>query len=181
MRRIAADGSETRSTEIAEPAFHTPAVSPDGTTVVFRGPSGLNKVPITGGKPTLITPLNAERPAISPDGTRVACYCKPPDRPFGICILPMAGGAPEQTIEAPGPNDYSIIRWTRDGRALLVNTMPDDRSNVWQIPLDGSAPKALTRFTDQLLFAFDHTPDGEALIVSRGQLTRDAVMITGFR
>lgn len=181
VRRIAAGGSETRSTEIVTSAWDLPAVSPDGKTVVFRGPAGLNRVSIDGGKPTLITRLPAQRPAISADGTRIAFYCRLSGQPYAIYIVPMAGGAPEQTIEAPGPNEYSVLRWTPDGKALLVNTMPEDRRNVWRFPLDGSAPKALTSFTDQLIFSFDLTPDGKALILSRGELTRDAMMITGFR
>ena len=120
--------------------------------------------------------------AISPDGTRVACYCKPPPEwSFGLCVVPLAGGLPERTIESSVTTAHSMIRWTPDGKALLVNTLAEDGRNVWRIPLDGSAPQPVTHFTDQLLFAFDFTPDGKALIVSRGELTRDAVMITGFR
>ncbi|HJQ41227.1 MAG TPA: protein kinase [Thermoanaerobaculia bacterium] len=179
IQRIAADGSETRPTRITERAFE-PALSPDGKTVVFRALAGLMKMPLAGGPAVKITDLSVQFPAISPDGTRVAGYCQPPGQPLTICIFPMAGGPP-QPVESAGPNSNSVIRWVPDGKALLINTMPEDRRNVWRLPLDGSAPAALTQFTDQLMFSFDLTPDGKALIASRGELTRDAVMITGFR
>ncbi|HJQ38485.1 MAG TPA: hypothetical protein VKB93_15210, partial [Thermoanaerobaculia bacterium] len=187
VRRIAADGSERRSTEIAAvTAFDAPALSPDGKTIVFRtlDSNALVKMPLAGGVAMAITDtsIDPSRPAISPDGTRVACYCQPPpDWSFRLCIVPMTGGLPLRTIEASVTTSHSMIRWTPDGKALLVNTLIGGGHNVWKIPLDGSAPEALTQFTDQLLFAFDLTPDGKALIASRGELTRDAVMITGFR
>ncbi|HEU4888285.1 MAG TPA: hypothetical protein VFV49_10385 [Thermoanaerobaculia bacterium] len=59
--------------------------------------------------------------------------------------------------------------------------MPRDRRNIWLYPLDGGEPKALTNFSDQVLFQFDVTPDRKAFIASRGEMSRDAVMITGFR
>ena len=186
VRRLAADGSELQSTQIALTAFDAPALSPDGTTVVFRkvDSAALVKMPLAGGTPVTITDakINALRPAISPDGTRVACYCMPPpESSFRLCILSMAGGPVEQTIESPAPETSSMIRWTPDGKALLVNTVASDRRNVWQIPLDGTAPKPLTHFTDQLLFAFHLASDGKSLFLSRGELSRDAVMITDFR
>jgi hypothetical protein len=74
-----------------------------------------------------------------------------------------------------------MMQWTPDGRALLLNTMPRDRRNLWLFPLDGGEPKQLTNFTDQMLFRFDVTRDRKAFVVSRGEMSRDAVMITGFR
>lgn len=182
VRRIAADGSQTRASDVAPTTYTPPVLSPDGRTLVFGTVTGLAKMPATGGAATALTDYPAWRAAVSPDGARVACYCRASaDAPIRLCILPMSGGAPTQTFDAAGQNFASMIQWRPDGRALLVNTMPRDRRNIWLLPLDGSAPRALTNFTDQTLFQFDVTPDRKAYIVSRGEMSRDAVMITGFR
>ena len=179
IRLLAADG-RSRATELAPATYDPPAISPDGQTIVFKSGPRLMKVPASGGPAVPLTDYFALRPAISPDGTRVACYCSR-EGAISLCIVPMSGGPPEKTLESAGPNNNSIIKWTADGRALLVNTMLRDRQNIWLIPLDGGKPKAVTNFTDQLIFHFDVTPDGKAFIASRGELSRDAVMINGFR
>ena len=175
-------GDPPRETEIARIGFDTIALSPDGQTLVFRNPSGLVRAPVAGGTPSVIVDYNAMRSAVSPDGTRIACYCQQkPDLPLKVCILPITGGAPLQTLDVAGPHFASMMQWTADGKALLVTTMPRDRRNVWRVPLDGSAPTKVTNFSELTLFRFAQTPDGKALIASRGDLSRDAVMITGFR
>jgi hypothetical protein len=65
--------------------------------------------------------------------------------------------------------------------ALLHNSGPIDFSNVWLLPLDGSAARPVTRFIDQGIFGFDLTPDEKRLILARGTLTRDAILLRNFR
>jgi eukaryotic-like serine/threonine-protein kinase len=178
--RIAADGSQKRPALLYEEATsELPALSPDGQTVVFHTASGLVKAPVSGGPVTPLTSYPVQRPAISPDGTRIAGYCG--GEAMRICIIPMSGGAPEKTFEAARAGVSSMIQWADDGRALLLNTMPNDRSNIWLFPLDGRAPKRLTHFPDQSLYRFDMTPDRKAFVVSRGETSRDTMLITGFR
>jgi eukaryotic-like serine/threonine-protein kinase len=181
IRRIAADGSQKRPVLLYEEATsELPALSSDGQTLVFHTASGLVKAPASGGGPvTPLTGYRVQRPAISPDGTRIAGYCG--GEVMRICIIPMSGGAPEKTFEAAPAGLTSMIRWADDGRALLLNTMPNDRSNIWLFPLDGRAPKRLTNFPEQPLYRFDLTPDRKAFVVSRGEVSRDAMRITGFR
>ena len=180
IRRIAADGGG-RASVVVETDWGTAALSPDGKTLVFGTMSGLSRIAPSGGPAAVLTNYPVERTAISPDGTRIAGYCRPrPDGPQQLCIIPISGGAPEKTYDVAGPHFMSMIRWTPDGRALLLTTMPTDRRNLWRFPLDGGEPRALTNFSDQTLFRFDLTPDGKAVIASRGELTRDVMMIKGF-
>ena len=53
--------------------------------------------------------------------------------------------------------------------------------NVWSQPLDGAAPKQLTDFKQERIFAFDWSRDGKQLALARGTLTRDAVLISNFK
>jgi len=63
----------------------------------------------------------------------------------------------------------------------VINTVRSDRANLWHQPLDGGEPEPLTSFDDDRLHWFEKAPDGETLVVSRGNLTRDAVLIENFR
>ena len=184
IRRIAVDDGGGGSTTVYMGfANDPPDVSPDGSTIVFRRTAGLMKGPLAGGvEPQQLTTYFATRPAISPDGTRIACYCQPVAHgPTHLCILPISGGAPLQTIVAAAPHFTSMLEWEKDGRAVIVTTMPTDRRNLWRIPLDGGEPKQLTNFNDLTLFRFAFAPDRKGFVVSRGELKRDAMLLTGFR
>ena len=63
---------------------------------------------------------------------------------------------------------------------LYLNTVAGDRANVWLQPLDGKPARRITTFTDQLIFDFAISDDGESLLVARGPRLRDAQLITGF-
>ena len=74
-----------------------------------------------------------------------------------------------------------MVRWAPDGKSLITNTARGDRANLWQVPLDGSPPHRLTSFDEHTLFAFCPMRDGKGWLLSRGDLSRDAVLITGFQ
>ena len=86
---------------------------------------------------------------------------------------------------APGSKlgPYEIVGrlGAADGKALLHNSALNDRANIWLQPIAGGAPRKVTNFADQVILAFDRTPDGKRLIIARGTLNRDAVMIKNFR
>jgi hypothetical protein len=75
----------------------------------------------------------------------------------------------------------SFVQWTSDSKALLHNSGINDRVNIWLHPLDGSPPRKVTRFDDQYVLRFDAGDDGKTLAITRGVLSRDAVVIRNFR
>ena len=48
--------------------------------------------------------------------------------------------------------------------------------NIWAVPLDGKAPRKLTTFDSDGIFAFGVSPDNR-LAISRGYFERDVVLI----
>ena len=52
--------------------------------------------------------------------------------------------------------------------------------NIWEQPVAGGPPKAVTHFTSDKIFWFDWSRDGR-LALSRGTDTTDAVLIKNFR
>jgi Tol biopolymer transport system component len=165
-------------------------VSPDGVWVVYSDftKGGIWKVPVEGGDPVPLTTDYYQRdfaPAISPDGKLIASYNR--DRPDGavrIAIHPFAGGGPIRILQIPRAKDLtqdfiSPLRWTRDGRAVTYIDARDDVFNLWNQPLDGSPPEQLTHFTSDKIFWFDWSRDGKQLVLARGTIARNAILIKG--
>ena len=162
-----------------------PTSSPDGRWVIYRaltrGVSKICRVPLDGGTPELVIDLESFLPVVSPDNTRIAFYfIDSDDSPMRIGVAAFEGGELEIELEAAAFYGGTNLSWTENGESLLTNTMPGDRANLWRLPLDGGEPERLTDFDDRRLYWYEFTPDGEGLVITRGDLSRDAVLIENF-
>jgi hypothetical protein len=72
-------------------------------------------------------------------------------------------------------------RWMPDGRAFAyVDGI--NGTNLWVQPLDGSAPRQLTRFTDDKTIGhYAWSRDGQRLAVSRASRSSDIVLFRGLQ
>ncbi len=168
-------------------AAERPAVTPDGKWILYTLPTTgveqLWKVPADGSAPPsrMLAP-RAYRPSVSPDSTRVAFYYQEhPNAAFVLAVMPLNGTRPTQTFNVAPSGGYAAVRWTADGKALLHNSNVGDRANIWLQPVSGGPPRQVTRFVDQNILGFDRSIDGKHLIIARGHLSRDAMMIRNFR
>ena len=74
---------------------------------------------------------------------------------------------------------FSTVGWTRDGRTLLfVNA---ERMKFWKQPALGGPREKLTNYSDLWVMRFAVSPDGKSLLLRRGVVVRDAVLMTNFR
>jgi Tol biopolymer transport system component len=163
-----------------------PVVSPDGNWILFEststGQSRIWKMPAAGGRAMPLIGGISGRPAWSPDGRHVAFYYQADQsKLFSIAIMPIDGRAPSATFPVIPSTAYSFVRWTADGRALLHNSAMNDRANVWLQPIAGGPPRQMTHFLDQVIFGFDISRDGKTLVISRGLLSRDALLLHNFK
>jgi serine/threonine protein kinase len=174
--RIGLDGRDARSFANTTSAL-SPAVTPDGKWVFFSskdtGVQKLWKVPVEGGDAVQVLNSESFRPSVSPDGRQIALFAYP-----GIVVMPVDGTTPTSTIGL-GVNEYSFVRWTADGKALLIDPRRD-RANIWFFPLSGSE-RPVTHFVDQTVFNFVVSADGKRFIIARGTISRDAVRVRNFR
>ncbi|MBX3737512.1 MAG: S9 family peptidase [Candidatus Didemnitutus sp.] len=111
----------------------SPALSPDGKTVVFtqqewsieknKPTSNLWAVDVASGAVRRLTTAAAGdgSPVWSPDGTRIAFTSKRgDDEAASLYVIPFGGGEAEKVLELPG--SVSNPKWMPDGRGVVVAT-----------------------------------------------------------
>jgi serine/threonine protein kinase/Tol biopolymer transport system component len=164
-----------------------PSVTPDGKHVMYTllktGLEELWQAPLDGSAPPRrVLDSRAFRGVVSPDGTQVAFYLLDDSvSSFTLAVMPVNGDRPSHKFPVTPSTAYAAVQWTLDGKALLHNSQPGDRSNIWLQPLSGGPARQLTRFADQLVFGFSRSLDGKQLLIARGTLSRDAMLIRNFR
>jgi len=131
LAMILSPSSPSSGQEPAKPAerepirlANQPALSPDGSTLVFAWGGDLWTVPITGGQARPLT-RNAgvdRDPVFSPDGKRIG-FASDRNGSFQPYVMPAAGGVPRQVGFHTG--GYTVAGFTPDGRSLLVSITRD--------------------------------------------------------
>jgi serine/threonine protein kinase/Tol biopolymer transport system component len=167
-----------------------PNCTPDAKWVVYTllgaGKPTVWRVSIDGGAPEKIIDGYVTNPVVSPDGKSIACsYREQPNARMKIGLFSISGGEPIRTFELGTmpmlDSADSALRWTADGRAVTYVLTAGDVSNLWLQPVSGEPAKQLTSFKSSQIFSFDWSTDGQKLILSRGTVTSDVVLISNFR
>lgn len=94
-------------------------------------------------------------------------------------IIPVEGGSPLKTFDISPLQ--SRFQWNSDGRALLYTLTRDGVTNIWSLPIDGGQPKQLTDFKSDQIFRFSWSSDGKQLVVARGSVSSDVVLMNDLR
>ena len=140
----------------------------------------LRKVPIDGGESVQLTDYSAASPSVSPDGKQIACgYIDEVKKRWSIAIISIRGGPPIKTFEISPLQ--SRFQWSPDGRALLYTQTRDGVTNIWSQPIDGGPPKQMTDFKSDRIFRFSWSRDGKQLVLARGSVSSDVVLISDLR
>lgn len=182
LRRVRGDG--TGSEPLLDRPVAGPAVTPDGKYVFFSpiGMPGLFRMALAGGSPQKVSDrFVATGLAVSPDGRQLA-FLTEKQNVFVICDL----------ADCTNPRDFALKsastacgvsvcwQWGPDGKGIAyVNKQ--DRGNIWEEPLDGTAPYALTHLQDPQILEFAWSPNGRHLLLSRGTTSTDLVLLKGLK
>lgn len=127
--------------------------APDSAAIVFshqRTPKVFDQNDISiarveGGAPKSLVATNADEsePVYSPDGRSIAYVTTddPPTWAFTgwVRVVPAGGGAPK-ALANTFDEQASILGWTGDGRALIVNEPQGTIGRLFSLPADGGAP-----------------------------------------
>ncbi len=159
------------------------SLSGDGSELFYRtmhqGQFHLLRRPLAGGEATLVAENLAHQPSFSPDGTRMALHMlDPSDGRIRTAILPAEGGEVLQWFDFHSEQGSP---WGPDGESLYHAETRDGVMNIYLMPLNGGEPKQLTRFTEGEIFDYAVSPDHSQLLIARGQIQNDIVLIEKFR
>lgn len=102
----------------------------------------------------------------------------PSDGRIRTALLPAAGGEPIEWFEF---HSEQASPWGPDGESLYHAETRDGAMNIYLMPFDGSEPKQLTRFTEGQIFDYAVSPDHSQLLIARGEIQNDIVLIENFR
>jgi len=177
--RMDIDGGNPRELTI-DHAFASADFSPDSDWLICSKPypeNGIWKMPIEGGEPIRVSDAIASSPVVSPDEKMIAYHDNSPGHPSRLVIVPFAGGPEIKSFDAPGGS----LHWTSDGRALLYTKSVGGVDNIWSQPISGGKPQQITHFTNDQILDFDLARDGSLLLLNRGHVSSDAVLIRDLR
>ena len=181
--RVDSNGRNLKQLTKEKDDASSPHCSPDGASVVYNSVK-LMKIPIEGGPAVSLTSGAIYGARYSPDGKQVAFFVDEADK-TRIAIVGAAGGPRLKTFDlAPIGSlnywDYSLLHWSADGRALTYPLLAGDEMNLWSQPISGGPPRQITHFHDRIL-AYDWSPDGKRLAITRAKSSSDVVLISNFR
>ncbi len=130
----------------------SPALTPDGQTIIFAYEGDLWKVPSAGGSAVRITamPGYESNPRVSPDGKWLAFT----GRQFGnpdVFIMPLAGGDIKQlTWHSAGD---LVDSWSWDSKSIYFTSTRESRQAGYKAGIDGGTP---VRVFGDYYFSYDH-------------------------
>lgn len=144
----------------------------DSQTLLNAAGSVLRGIDVeTGGERIIWRPSPPElirKVAVSPDGAWLAATVGPTDS-SAILVLPSNGGATRELLREPGCWGHA---WSRDGAAILVTRRATDpvgqaNSQLWLVPVDGSAPQPLPIAADELEEVHPHPTEDRYVFTAR--------------
>ena len=160
-------------------------ITRDDRSVLFLSTrSGLQSpwiVPIEGGPPVQVADVfaGAGTVDVSPDGKSLVFGTTGVGGNFQFVICELPTCTTRRSLGVPKTSTLRRYRWTPDGRGIA--DIPAPGSNIWIVPLDGSSPHQLTRFTERSIQDFAWSHDGKRLAVARTTTTNDIVLVKGLR
>lgn len=166
----------------AKPTFDSGLCTADSKSILYGAEDGIWRSPVGGGE-TERTTLPLAQFRFSRDG-KLMFYTS----------QKVVGGIMQSKIFVTPADDQNKIlhafdtpygfqapRFTPDGTAIAFRLTRNRATNIWELPLSGSAPVPLTKFPTGDMFAFSWSWDGKHLAFSRGQVKTDVVLMSNFQ
>jgi Tol biopolymer transport system component len=144
-----------------------------------RDEGTLARVPLDGGTPQPISdlPISDSQFDLSPDA-KLAAFAtlqhSGEHKEMLALVDTETKSARMLNFERPR---FGLLRFARDGKAVVYPVRENGVDNLWLQPLDGSKGKQLTDFTAEHIYDFHWSFDGKQIAMVRGHTDADVVMI----
>jgi Tol biopolymer transport system component len=156
--------------------------SPDSRWVYYidqGDETKLARIPIDGGSPKTISDLNISDSTfdISPDGKLAAFGTVQHSGEHKEKLALVATDSGQTRLVDFERLRFGLLRFSRDGKAVVYPTRDNGVDNLWLQPLDGSKGHAITDFKSERIRDFHWSFDGKQLALVRGHTDSDVVLI----
>ena len=88
-------------------------------------------------------------------------------------------------VSSPGEScvttGFLLLSWSPGGKGLQYLLTQNGVTNLWEQPLAGGKSKQLTEFTAGQIFDFNWSSDHMRLLLTRGGVNTDAVVLSDLR
>lgn len=155
-------------------------LSADGNKIAIShgtkedGRSRIYTLPITGGTPTLITPMAPSYlHGWSPNGKTLA-YCAARNDNFDVYTIPTEGGEETRLTDAPGLDDGP--EYSPCGNFIWFNSVRSGLMQAWRMKADGTEQTQMTFDEDRNTWFPHISPDGKRVVLicyKKGDVTPD--------
>jgi DNA-binding winged helix-turn-helix (wHTH) protein/Tol biopolymer transport system component len=151
-------------------------------------PQRIMKIGIEGGIPVEVAKVPGDDVVgpveVSQDGRFLAFPWEQftPDPGVHFEIVSTTDGSSVKSFNAPaGVYTLPCLRWSVNGSAIQYVVTRDGAANLWEQPLAGGTEKQLTKFSTGLIFNFAWTLDGKHLLLSKGEVRSDLLMLNNIQ
>ncbi len=185
LLRMNTDGSDRREITSGSGSEENPICAPGSKWFVYNSAEGnhptLWRADLEGGNRVKLLEGLHRPAAISPDGKWLAftttVAINPENFHYELAVMPSAGGAPSPQKFSPNMQFVTSIRFTPDGKGLIlaINNGP---GNLFLQPPSGGPMQQLTHFKSLSIRAFAISPDGKNVAINRGVVNSDVVLLT---
>jgi tricorn protease len=150
-----------------------PAISPDGSTIIFSWQNDLWSVSRTGGMATRLTVHAAvdSRPVWFRDGSKIAFASTRYGSADIFTMKPDGTGLHRVTFDSSSEIPTSV---SPDGRYIYGQTNLWSRGDLFRVPVGGGDLQRLTSHTFEAPFAPFVSPDGAKVYYNRGSYRETA-------
>jgi tricorn protease len=153
-------------------AMSQPALSPDGSNIVFVAGGGIWMAPSTGGKAHLLVSDDGgsdARPLYAPDGRHLAFESDHGAKGSGIYVLDLANGQLQRLTWADSADELDA--WSHDGQWVYLSSSRDNiggMHGVYRVRASGGTPMpvSLEDYRNEQMAA--PSPDGKTLALVGG-------------
>ena len=182
---VDADGQNARQLTRQGTMNHAPSWSPDGRSIAYVSVQGdssfLCRISPAGGEPERLNQLEIMYTTQwSPDGRWIATWLDPgkPAAQLDLAVFPVDGGDVRRFTFTPRDQFTMLsLRWTPDSSALTYVVTEQPR-RIETLNLSTQEKLPIVTFTgDEYLFSQSWSPDGRSIIVQRGSVLSDLVLI----